>query len=847
MVGESMSTMSEESGPAFEPENDPVDDAEALPTPRRRRRWPWVVAVMLVVLVGAGAGAAYGVRTEQVAGALVDDAIGRLEHRLKMRITHGHIEPVGWTGVEVHDVAVYWDHDTETPWATVDVVRAYPDVMAALSGDVILLSLETEGAHAALEIDQDHSDLHRLRDALLEGRDAPAEPTAGAPAVEHHVLPRTIVMHRTRLQLADRQHRLADVEMESQELRVAARDISRSGQLHLSGDVVVKDLGAGQVDGDVDLASNAVRLGVSLVESTDFSSFVSVAGLSEILGRAKVHASGVEVAWPLALTLKDVRFDGLKHPWPWAIGYGHGEEAFVPDVESVKVGALSLSPEKSGPRILARDTTVWIGDREGPREIPLGDVRFKQDREQGTYEADVERRTPDGKATLHLEWDGRAEQITGAARLETFEFAPYARLMPAKAAPTALLESGHLSGTIAIDALLSDGIVDLNLDVTLAGGTLLAPPLAEETLNDTDLAIKGHLQIRRDPIRLQLREGRVRLGELEAELSGSLEAVEGGHLVKLELRSEQLDAGKLLASLPRGFAPRLDGYVLDGPYAFNLTFDLDTRKPEDLVMDGHLNLDKVKVVAYGPKANIPALRADDLAIHPSSLPARIVLGPRSEDWVPRREIPELLIQAITNAEDGRFFAHDGFDPRGIRSALVENIRQERFARGGSTISQQVIKNLFLSFERTLSRKFQEAVLTWAMEQTLSKDEIITLYLNMLHLGPDIYGLKEASRALFDKRPHRISLREAVYLGSILPNPDYFVRLYAQGKIPEDRRVKMRHILTNMHAIGLIGPKTFSANVRLTDDGIISISRVPVKLGSVVSPEPEEDPTMTALR
>lgn len=824
-----------QSAPTLPPE---PHAADAPVKPPRRRAFAVAAAVLAALLVGLLAAGAWYSRTDKVAGEAVREAVDRLEGRLGMRIEHGPVEPVGWTGVEVRDVAIYWAASGAEPWAKIQVVRAYPALAEALTGELRIADMELEGVSASLEVDQEGSDLQRLQAALL-GDAKPGSASGGGGGGEgaQAFAPEVIRMQGARLQLRDRRARMPEVVLESRSLQISSEELAASGRIGLSGDVQVQGVGPGQIDGAFDLRANTVRLGVTLDAVTDLSEFVRNAGAADVLRRAKVQARGVEVAWPLAVNLREVHLGALALPWLWTIG----DSAHTPLLDAMDARELGVRLDAESPVVTATDATVHLRDGEALLAVPLGDATLKNDLAQGIITLDIDRKNAGdaGAATLHLEWDTRDEQITGSARLDAFELKPYAPLMPAAAVSALDIASGRATGSIRIDALLAEDILDLDVDGTLDDGTFRIPALAATQLEDASVGLKGKLQLRRSPARLQLEGGRVRLGELEGSLDAHLEQAPDGLVVKLHLRSPELDAGRLLSSLPRGFAPKLEGYAFEGTYGFNFNLEVDTRDPDALVLDGSLDLSRAKVVTYGAAAHLPTLNGD-FAMHPAALPAHVQLGPLAEGWTPREEIPDVVIQAITSGEDGRFFEHDGFDPRGIRAALIENIRQQRFARGGSTISQQVIKNLYLSHERTLSRKFQEAVLTWVMEQTLTKERIMTLYLNMLHLGPNIYGIRQASRALFDKQPDRLALREAVFIACILPNPNYFVRLYAQGTIPEDRRVKMHNILRNMHSAGLMGPKTFSRHARLSDDGVISIAPAPKRLVDAVAASLEEE-------
>ncbi|MBO7704802.1 monofunctional biosynthetic peptidoglycan transglycosylase [Acinetobacter johnsonii] len=147
--------------------------------------------------------------------------------------------------------------------------------------------------------------------------------------------------------------------------------------------------------------------------------------------------------------------------------------------------------------------------------------------------------------------------------------------------------------------------------------------------------------------------------------------------------------------------------------------------------------------------------------------------PIQHEWRDYDEISEYMKKAIVAAEDGKFMQHHGFDWDGIQAALERNNDTGKVVAGGSTISQQLAKNLFLYNKRSFIRKGQEAVATWMMERMWSKERILEVYLNLVEFGDNIYGVEAATQHYFGKSSRSLSREQAVFLAAILPNPKYY--------------------------------------------------------------------------
>lgn len=168
-------------------------------------------------------------------------------------------------------------------------------------------------------------------------------------------------------------------------------------------------------------------------------------------------------------------------------------------------------------------------------------------------------------------------------------------------------------------------------------------------------------------------------------------------------------------------------------------------------------------------------------------------------WVPLKRISPHLIRAVTIAEDDKFWGHEGFDVDGMEDALRRNLEKGRLAAGGSTITQQLAKNLYLGTERSLSRKLKEAILAIRLEEALSKRRILELYLNVVEWGDGIFGAEEAARAHFGVAAANLSPEQSARLAAVLPNP----RKWSARNPPRHIRQKTAIILSRMERRGLI--------------------------------------------
>jgi len=209
-----------------------------------------------------------------------------------------------------------------------------------------------------------------------------------------------------------------------------------------------------------------------------------------------------------------------------------------------------------------------------------------------------------------------------------------------------------------------------------------------------------------------------------------------------------------------------------------------------------------------------------------------VLGPRNRDWVPISAIPPPLKKAVIASEDANFYAHEGVDYEAIREAIKTELQKGKFVRGGSTITQQVAKNVFLSREKTISRKIKEFILARRLDDRLSKARILELYLNVVELGPMIYGVGHASRYYFGKPPFSLTVRESAFLASMLPGPKVYNPYRSLDRVVR----RSDRILRRMYAARMITEEEYRGALAEIPN-IAGLSRKVEK--TMEAPPPEE--------
>jgi hypothetical protein len=305
----------------------------------------------------------------------------------------------------------------------------------------------------------------------------------------------------------------------------------------------------------------------------------------------------------------------------------------------------------------------------------------------------------------------------------------------------------------------------------LANLSLARPEISPSELSGLGVAFRAAGEARLDGTRVVVDDAELGIGDVRLGMALSADRDQRGFHVRTKGGVPLASCDAMLASLPKVLVAELGGLALEGTFTLSYDIDYVPTKPDAtrVVLDVK-NDCRVKTVPPGLSAHrfrSPWVRevkgVDGQSVMMES-------GPGAQGWVPYDGISRFMEIAVLVCEDGGFYRHRGFDFRAIARAMEDDIRAGRFVRGASTISMQLAKNLYLGREKTLARKIQEALLTLLLEQELSKKELMELYLNVVELGPGIYGVGPAAEHYFKIPARELTLAQALYLASILPDP-----------------------------------------------------------------------------
>jgi len=311
---------------------------------------------------------------------------------------------------------------------------------------------------------------------------------------------------------------------------------------------------------------------------------------------------------------------------------------------------------------------------------------------------------------------------------------------------------------------------------------------------------------------------------------GSLPVTMGGRIARhgprasLHLAADGITQALIVRSIPAPLLGPLTQLALEGSFDYRLDFDLDVARPDSVALAVDVVPHALGLNADG--TDLPILGLDEpffALIHlPRGRTAVRELGHDNPFYHPLEEIDSTLVYAVIANEDGGFFRHRGFNLDAVRSSIAENLRAGAYRRGAGTITMQLVRNLYLGHQRTLSRKAQEVVLAWVLEHLtgLSKARMLEIYLNIIEWGPGVHGIGEAAHYYFDCDPSHLTPAQALFLTTLVPSPTKWrYRFDRDGRLRASTRAQMHFIGRAMAGKGWLDP----AQLPAADDLEVEIS------------------------
>jgi hypothetical protein len=265
---------------------------------------------------------------------------------------------------------------------------------------------------------------------------------------------------------------------------------------------------------------------------------------------------------------------------------------------------------------------------------------------------------------------------------------------------------------------------------------------------------------------------------------------------------------EVLAAVPPGLVPGLQGFELGGTTELNFHTIVKMHDHEATVLEGGLDLDKCTIEKMPPVVEQMDAQFRHLIQMKNGRMAQKMIGEGMPGYVKFDDMNSALPGAVLSTEDGGFWRHKGFRVAAFRESLQRNIELGEVRRGASTLTMQMVKNVLLSHERTISRKLQEMFLTWVVERTLSKKRILELYLNVVEFGPGIYGVMDACDHYFNKHPRDVTSKEAAFLATLLPRPIQRHGMWCRGQLTPNHQKYVDKIHKRMLAFERISQEMY---------------------------------------
>ena len=411
-----------------------------------------------------------------------------------------------------------------------------------------------------------------------------------------------------------------------------------------------------------------------------------------------------------------------------------------------------------------------------------------------------------GRVGWNMELRPAQARAEGTVSFEGLPLAVVAPILPD--VPWQEPETARLDGSLTVRGA-ADEALSVEGHVRLSSATLASRRIAPVPVRGLEVTLDGVGTWHPDTRRLDIGRGTVTMGQASVSVAGAIEWALDHYLFDLVATMPSTSCNAAVGAIPRDLLQDVAGFSFTGTIGGRVEVHIDSRQ----LPATRLLIDVADGCVFESVPTLADLRRFDRPfVHrvqePDGSVFEMTTGPGTGNWVPLREVSPFIVQSVLGHEDGGFFGHHGFAVWGIREALVRNLQAGRYMQGASTITMQLVKNLFLRREKTLARKVQEVLLTWWIERAVPKHRILELYLNVIEFGPGIYGIRNACEHYFGREPVEISPGEAAFIATILPNPKAYHHNFDRGGLSPGTAGQMRRFLGIMLSRGRIDQAAF---------------------------------------
>ncbi len=511
--------------------------------------------------------------------------------------------------------------------------------------------------------------------------------------------------------------------------------------------------------------------------------------------QARLALTSTPAQGKASVTLEQLRVDDPSIPSVRAASVH--TELILPKTETGRTVRFPLSVELKG---VGTQLTPQIAVAGVDGRVTIADALLSEitvDLEGGFSDRD------DGEATPRL-WSlaGRVRRDLSEGQLEVSMDAFELGRVPQVLARLPLVDSeaATVGGRVAL--VFGSGLARVEGQVRVDGLNVSHSLLARDTVRDVGFDLDLAAEIDPNKPRVILHHAHVQRHGVELRLDGEVLHPTERRERRYQLHAEvsPTSCQQVLEAIPTAMVPSLQGFELGGNFSLGIDVDVEFADLDALTLAGGVGLANCRVLERPPRAGAERLAngfTHRVTMRDGRLRA-VHLYSGSSSFTPLSSISRHMVQAVLTTEDGGFWRHKGFLPSQFRTALRRNLEAGRVRLGASTITMQMVKNVLLSHERTLARKLQEMILTWYVETALTKERIMEIYLNIVELGPGIYGVTRAADHYFGKRPADLTPPEAVYLALMLPSPVRRHAQYCRGSLSRSFEVKVARILRIMN-------------------------------------------------